>query len=70
MIASADPRPLDPDVAFSVDPAAEHGNVLPALAMLLIGIDRQRRERAAAEGDEQASDHQHDAQGREGRNDA
>jgi len=36
-------------VTFRVDPDAEPGNASPALARLLIGIDRRRRERAAAE---------------------
>jgi hypothetical protein len=39
----------DPRVKFRVDPDAEPGNAAPALARLLIGIDRRRRERAAAE---------------------
>ena len=47
--------PVEP-VTFSVDLDADAGNVIPALAMLLIGIDRRRRERAA-EDDEQDGDH-------------
>lgn len=39
----------DPVVTFHIDPHAESGNASPALARLLIGIDRRRRERAAAE---------------------
>jgi len=39
----------DPVVTFRIDLAAEPGNASPALARLLIGIDRRRRERAAAE---------------------
>ena len=40
---------VDPAVTFHIDPDAEPGNASPALARLLIGIDRRRRERAAAE---------------------
>jgi len=40
---------VDPVVRYRVDPDAEPGNVAPALARLLFGIDRRRRERAAAE---------------------
>ena len=39
----------DPVVRYRVDPTAELGNASPALAKLLIDIDRRRRERAAAE---------------------
>jgi hypothetical protein len=48
----ANPRPadyLDGLVEFRVDPQAERGDVVGALAALLVGIDRRRRERAAAD---------------------
>jgi hypothetical protein len=45
--------PADDDLAnrldFVVDPDAEPGDVVPAMARLLIGMARQRRERLAAE---------------------
>jgi hypothetical protein len=44
-------------VTFTVDPAAEPGSALPALARLLVGIDKRRRHT----DDEQAGD-----QGQEG----
>jgi len=51
MIATPDSRhnAADPVVTFRIDPDAEPGNASPALAHLLIGIDRRRRARAAAE---------------------
>ena len=44
--------PAEP-VTFSVDLAAERGNVIPSLASLLIQADRRRRERQAT-GEQQA----------------
>ena len=47
MIAPADPRPddvdLDAPVEFRVDPEARPGDVIPALARLLIQLARRRR---------------------------
>jgi hypothetical protein len=56
MIAPASPRPTDQagdDIAagivtFRVAADAEPGDVLPALAALLIGMDRTRKEREQA----------------------
>lgn len=51
-VASADCRYLSPlmePVSFVVDQNAEPGDVLPALARLLIGIEQRRRQRQAAE---------------------
>ncbi|MFZ1932487.1 MAG: hypothetical protein WCB27_00010 [Thermoguttaceae bacterium] len=48
MIATADPRPddhLDALVKFRVDPDAAPGNVIPALARLLIDLARRREEK-------------------------
>lgn len=51
-VAPPDPCPgcrlPDPRVEFTTAHQAEPRNVLPALARLLIGIDRQRRERQEA----------------------
>lgn len=47
MIAPADPRPadvLDGKVEFHVDPDAQPGRVVPALARLLIDLARRRRD--------------------------
>jgi N6-adenosine-specific RNA methylase IME4 len=51
MTAAPDSRhnDADPLVTFRIDPDAEPGDASPALARLLIGIDRRRRERDAAE---------------------
>ena len=46
MIAPADPRPhdaLDGLVEFHVDPDAQPGRVVPALARLLIDLARRRQ---------------------------
>lgn len=68
MIVSVAPHsePPDPVVRFSTDPAAQPGNVLPALAALLIGADRRRRERGAADQETQTAIDQ----GQEGAGDA
>jgi hypothetical protein len=55
MKPAVDPHPPDARdglVQFHVDPQAPPGNAAPALAALLIGLDRTRRqrERAQAEG--------------------
>jgi len=47
---------LDEPVSFTLDLDAEPGDVLPALARLLIGIDRHQRERQA--GDQAAGGNQ------------
>jgi len=39
----------DPAVTLRIDLEAESGDCLPALARLLVTIDRRRRERTAAE---------------------
>ena len=54
MIAPANPRraTTEPVVTFQVDDQAEPGDVVPALARLLIDIDRRRQ----AQAQHQASD--------------
>ena len=56
MICPANPRRApEPVVRFSVDHQAAPGNLLPALARLLIGIDR-RRKAQQAQAQQQAGD--------------
>ncbi len=66
MIAPANPRraTTQPVVTFQVDDQAEPGSVVPALARLLIDLDRRRKATAqAAAGDGNGQDYDGGHQG-------